>query len=153
MKDTINNRIMLLKTDSGLTNLEFCHAANISHGTLNNIQNGENVSPKTIKAICDALHVNKDWLMTGKGEKHNTTPKAEQNEAQNPWRDALVSQIKDENNRLQKEVERLWQMVSHYTSGVKPDFLNALENAYTNKLLPGLGQLASVSGAKLRGAA
>lgn len=67
MKTTINERIMLLKTHFGLSTLEFCHKANISNGTLFNVQRGENVSEKTVRTICDALNVNREWLSEGTG--------------------------------------------------------------------------------------
>lgn len=84
MKATINDRICLLKSESGLSNLEFCHQAKISNGTLHNIQSGENVSPKTIQTICEALNLNKKWLLTGEGAVYNNNPKSPSPAAQDP---------------------------------------------------------------------
>lgn len=61
----------MLKTHLGLGNNEFASKANISTTTLWNIQNGGEIAPKTIKNICEAINVNKEWLLTGKGQMFN----------------------------------------------------------------------------------
>lgn len=131
MKDTINNRIMLLKNESGLTNLDFCHEANISHGTLNNIQNGENVSPKTIKTICEALNINKEWLTEGKGAKHNASK--ENNALNEKSNVAKALELLEE--QLKKKDEQIAQLMKIFA---KVNFLNAVEqNTGLTYLLPG----------------
>ncbi len=44
------------------------------------------------------------------------------------WKDEAYLELKSKNMLLEKEVERLWQMVSHFTTGVKPNFPRAIEN-------------------------
>jgi len=127
MENTVNSRVLLLKKELGLSNNEFCMQAKISTSTLYSIQNGVDMKSKTITAIAEAFNINKDWLLNGKGKMLNEKNKETTNV--DPWKDALVSQVKEENNRLQKEVERLWQMVSHFTGGAKPNFLNAIGKA------------------------
>ncbi|MBL7930536.1 MAG: hypothetical protein JNL60_01455, partial [Bacteroidia bacterium] len=38
------------------------------------------------------------------------------------WKDEAYQEVKNRNLSLEKEVERLWQMISHLTTGTKPDF-------------------------------
>jgi transcriptional regulator with XRE-family HTH domain len=143
MENSINSRVILLKNHFKLDTKQFVAKANISPTTLWSIEKGGEMKPKTIKQIADSFNVDISWLLTGEGEML-----AKDNDSKtDPWKDALVSQIKDENNRLQKELERVWQMVQHLTGGAKPNFLKASEKAYTFKMFPGMEQLKSVSGA------
>lgn len=84
METAINERIALLKSQLGLSNLDFCHKAKISHGTLHNIQTGENVSAKTINTMCEALNLNKKWLLTGEGPIYQDNPKTPAPAASDP---------------------------------------------------------------------
>jgi transcriptional regulator with XRE-family HTH domain len=126
MKATINERILMLKTQLGLSNLEFCHAANISNGTLHNVQNGENVSPKTIKTIIESLNLNKEWLINGKGEIY-------------------LQPVKDEKSNLTKAIELLEQQLAKKDEQIadllavfkKVNFLNAIGDTPLTKYLPG----------------
>lgn len=149
MKTTINERIKVLRTHLDLTQQEFAALIDFTSTQLSRIENGASAPQNaTIKQIFDKIDVSKEWLLDGKGELKaqviTSTLKAD------PWKDALVSQIKDENNRLQKELERVWQMVQHLTGGAKPNFRKASENAYSFKLLPGMEQLKTISGAMVR---
>ena len=127
MKATINERILLLKTQLGLSNLDFCHKANISNGTLHNIQNNENVSPKTIKIICESLNLNKNWLLTGKGEMFAPEVTSEKSNVSKALE--LLEQ------QLAKKDEQIAQLMAIFS---KVNFLNAIENArFTEKHFPG----------------
>ena len=126
MESTVNTRVLLLKTHLNLNNLEFCTKVNISIGTMSSIQNGGNISPKLIRSICQTLNINKEWLIHDKGKMFNEAPKNTIGlTVKNPWEDEAYVNLKSENTGLKKEVERLWQMVSHYTSGATPNFLKA----------------------------
>jgi hypothetical protein len=54
---------------------------------------------------------------------------------QNYWKDEAYAEIKSKNEILQKEVERLWTMVQHFTTGAKPNFLKPSRNADSAKVL------------------
>ena len=148
MESTVNQRVLLLKKELDLSNSEFCLKAKISTGTLYTIQNGVQMKSKTINAFCEAFNLNKEWLLHGKGNMFAETPKVDVINAVDPWKDALVMQVKEENNRLIEQVRWLQQMVSQFTNGVKPNFLKASENAYDFMFhLPGVNKYANVSGA------
>lgn len=136
MKTTINERILVLKTQSGLSNLDFCHMAKISHGTLHNIQNGENVSPKTIQTLCESLQIRKEWLLTGEGEQKDSNPKTDksnQNERMS-WQDATYKTQQELIESLREEVKKAWAVASHLSGG-KLNFLKLSEKTGSAKLL------------------
>lgn len=150
METTVNERVIMLKNQLNLTVDDFCLKAKLSRTTLWNIQNGGEMKPKTTNAICDAFNVNKDWLLHGKGIMFLEAPKTEiNNNVVDPWKDALVSQIASERDSLKKEVERLWQMISHFSSGAKPNFLKVSEYAYSSLLLPNRKTFNTASGTKV----
>lgn len=147
MKTTINERIKVLRTHLNLTQSEFSHLIGLNPTQLSRIENGtSNPQKSTLKEVFKAIEVSNEWLLEGKGELKASIRQENTNEI-NPWKDALVSQVKEENTRLQKELERVWQMVQHLTGGAKPNFLNAPEKASCAELL------ALVSGVKLSVAA
>ena len=43
------------------------------------------------------------------------------------WKDEAYLEIKSKNLMLEKEIERLWQMVSHFSAGTKPDLQRILD--------------------------
>jgi hypothetical protein len=43
------------------------------------------------------------------------------------WKDEAYFEVKSKNALLEKELERLWQMVQHLTGGAKPNFRKALD--------------------------
>lgn len=135
MENTVNERVLMLKTHFNLGRNDFASKAGISPTTYDSIVNGNNVYPKTIKSIITAFNVNTDWLLHGKGKMFNAEPK--EAPSNDPWKDALVMQVKEENTRLQRELERVWQMVQHLTGGAKPNFLKAFNGSGLPYLLPG----------------
>jgi hypothetical protein len=146
MENAVNQRIIMLKEHFKMLNMEFCTKVNISTGTMSNIQNDGNVSPKVIRSISESLNVNKEWLLNGKGKMLIDTSKVELS-ASNPWKDEAYFAVKEENNVLKKELDRMWQMVQHLTGGAKPNFLKASEYAYSTILLPSRKRFVTDSGA------
>lgn len=136
-KDTVNSRLMLLKNTLNLGQNEFCFRADISSATLHSIQNGAELRPRTVKKIADAFGANFNWLQTGEGEMLLSKNELTTN-PNDPWRDALVQQVKEENTRLTNELNRVWAMVNHLTGGKIPNFHNAtIEAGLLAQYLPG----------------
>lgn len=136
MENTVNSRVLLLKKETGLTDVQFCVKGKLSTFTLNKIRNNEDVSMKIYTSLINEYNVNKEWLLHGKGKMFADAPKAESSNSVDPWKDALVMQVKEENNRLVEQVRWLQQMVSQFTNGVKPNFLKAPELAYNTMFFP-----------------
>lgn len=151
MEKTSNERLCdVLKTLNIDTN-EAANRVGLSYTTMHRIvTNANNPNKSTLKSIANGLNLSYDWLLTGKGKMFNEVAKqvAVVNEA--PWKDEAYQNLKGENTRMQKEIERLWQMVSMYTSGAKPNFYKALEKAHKVKLFPNVEQFNLVSSPNLR---
>jgi transcriptional regulator with XRE-family HTH domain len=121
MKNALNKRIMLLKSERRLTEAQFCTKAGISTGTFSNIRLDKDVSGKTLESIIKAFNVNEDWLYTGKGEMYNKA--VEEAPGDTPWRDEAYQSMKQENSRL-------WEMVNKFMNGEINFLLPASETAY-----------------------
>ncbi len=127
MEKTSNERLLeVLKTLNIDTN-EAANRTGLSYTTMHRIiTSANNPNKSTLKSIANGLKLNYDWLLTGKGKMFNEAPKNTIGlTIKNPWEDEAYVNLKSENTGLKKEVERLWQMVSHYTSGATPNFLKA----------------------------
>lgn len=133
MENTVNSRVLLLKTHLGLGNNEFAIKANISTTTVWNIQNGGEINPKTIRNISEALNVNKEWLLTGKGKMFNDPKETILAMVENPYKDALVAELKQQNERLTKQNEWFQSLINQLTAGLKPNFLKGTWLAALNK--------------------
>lgn len=128
MKTTVNERIKMLRTSLNLTQSEFSEIVGLTNTQLSRIENG-NGAPQnaTLKGILDNIDVSKDWLLNGTGELNpqiNIKSKLANNNSQ--WKDEAYFEVKSKNAILEKELERLWQMVQHLTGGAKPNFRKAL---------------------------
>ena len=141
MENNVNQRIIMLKKDLGLTDIEFCNKCSVSTGTLFRIKNGEPVSSKVITAISLGLNVNREWLLSETGKKFNETPKAEAVNA-NPWKDALIAELKEEVNYYR-------DLLKIMASGKAANFLKVPEYAYNKLVLPNRKTFAIASGTKV----
>ncbi|ALB48321.1 helix-turn-helix domain-containing protein [Clostridium beijerinckii] len=65
----MNERIKIIRKNEKLSQSEFGKKLEVSRDVINNLENGR-VEPKPlmINYICDVFNVNKEWLITGKGE-------------------------------------------------------------------------------------
>lgn len=148
METSINSRVQLLKTELRLNTMDFCARAKISNGTFHNIKVGENVNQKTLNNIIENLNVHPDWLIHGKGKMFLDASKEVAPINNDPWKDALVSQVKEENNRLVEQLKFYQNMVSQLMQGVKPNFLKVSDYAYSF-VLPNRKTLKTVSDTKV----
>jgi transcriptional regulator with XRE-family HTH domain len=149
METTINQRFELLRTHLNLTQQAFANLIDITPSQLSRIENGKNIPQNaTIAQVFKKVDVEKDWLIEGYGEL-KAQLKSMQNSDVDPWKDALVKQLKEENNRLVEQARWLQNMVNQFTAGLKPASakLRASGKAYGFKLFPGVDQLGAVSGA------
>ena len=59
-----------------------------------------------------------DWLLFGRGEMlPNGTRELGSEDISEFWKDEAYLEIKSRNAMLEKEIERLWQMIGHFTGG------------------------------------
>ncbi len=66
----MNNRIKQVRDYFGLSQSQFAQRINRSPGCVSNIESGgtHKVSDETLDSICSAFSVDRDWLVSGKGE-------------------------------------------------------------------------------------
>lgn len=128
---TINERIKAFREQIGLSQPEFASTANVSIGSIWNIENGEvKPSPKTIRAIEAAFNINPEWLRTGKGDvllaekKNNITA-----ESVNPWKEEAYATLKQANESLEKKYQDLLSMFNKFMDKVELGKHNALNLA------------------------
>lgn len=132
METSVNKRILMLKTQLSLTDIEFCGRASISTGTLYKIKNEDEISQRVLNSISNAFGANKEWLESGRGKMflEKQMPALSQ---EVPWKDEAYQQLKAERDRL-------WTLLQHYMSG-KANFHKASNGTGLNKMRS-LGALA-----------
>ena len=93
---TIGERISSIRSDSGLSQSEFAVELSTSQSHISNIEKGKKgLSVPLRKLICFTFSVNEEWLLTGEGEKYNSSIQERL--------DALVSYYDgDDKNALKK---------------------------------------------------
>ncbi len=126
--ETEANRIKALRKNKGLTQGELAEAIGVSTVTISGAENGNKISVALNEHIAKYFKVSTEWLATGAGEK----PKGlvipiERGLVESPWKDEVYQRMKTENERLEREINRLWAMINHLTGGKLPkeNFLNA----------------------------
>ncbi len=66
---SIYDRFTKVRKFFGLSQAQFAQRINKSPGFISNVEKGRSeVSEKTINAVCSAFEINKNWLVTGKGD-------------------------------------------------------------------------------------
>lgn len=63
---TIAARLLETRKKAGLTQLHLAQKANVSQGTIGNIESGVRTNPRELLAIAAALDVQPEWLKSGK---------------------------------------------------------------------------------------
>lgn len=124
---TPNERLREVRNALKVSQLKFAEISRLSLSTVQKIENQTmEVSEKNLQILKDTLNVNPDFVRTGKGEKfiEGMVPDISQTErsSENPYKDALVKELKD-------QVTYLQEMLRIALSGKPANFLKALNNA------------------------
>lgn len=78
------DRIIKIREAAGLSQEEFADKLELSRNFINQVENGKkNCSKRTISAICEKISINnrpinKEWLLTGKGEMVKSLTKSQE---------------------------------------------------------------------------
>ena len=73
--DGTKERVQRIRTELKISLRDFSRRVFISKSLLNNIELGNrNINERTIQLISTEFNVNKDWLLTGKGEMFMAPP-------------------------------------------------------------------------------
>ncbi len=113
MHDPTNDRVTDLLKTLKLTEMDLARMINKPASTVYRITKKEVIpSQPTLQMIAEKTKASFDWLLTGQGSmfpEGYSQQGTEQNEIS--YRDALINRITEENSRLKKEADRLWQLL------------------------------------------
>src|SRR5687768_15290553 len=119
MENTIAYRIRHLRTHYNLSVKEFATRCNLSHVAIFHLENGRTLKPhkSSMQRIATVYGSSVDWILYNKGEMlPNGIRELADTEISDYWKAEAYLEIKSRNAMLEKEIERLWQMISHFTS-------------------------------------
>jgi transcriptional regulator with XRE-family HTH domain len=72
---TISERIKAVRKALGISQRDFCAGIYLSHSFYSKIETGaRNPNERIYELICNKYKVNKNWLITGKGDMFSETP-------------------------------------------------------------------------------
>jgi transcriptional regulator with XRE-family HTH domain len=108
-KQTIGDRIKLIRTDYKLTQAAMAEALDVSLLTVSNLERNvyEKPSTDTIKSLVDKFGTTTDWLEKEKGLKYpNGQLEFKKSGSQDlPWKDEAYQEVKGERDRLIQQVK------------------------------------------------
>ncbi|MDP8173651.1 helix-turn-helix transcriptional regulator [Pasteurella skyensis] len=87
--NTLSDRLIFIRENLRLDQQDLAKLANVSQGTISNIENGVTTSPQKLLEIAEALNVDPVWLKTGKG-----TPDGKNTEFSNKLTENGVIRVK-----------------------------------------------------------
>ena len=130
----LGDRLKALRQKEGLTQAALAPSINLtSAAAISAIEAKGKASTETIDAICGYFKVSKEWLLNGDGEApQGVVIKLHTDIAANPYENALINELKQEN-------ERLWLLVEKLSGAqvAKVNFHNASTAASaTGKVVP-----------------
>lgn len=128
-ESTIALRIKTLRSHYNLSVKEFAHKCGLSHVAIFQLEKGKTAKPHkgTLLKLAGLFGVNIDWLLYGKGEM---LPNGSQNlydresNTESSWRDEAFMEMRHKNELLEKEIDRLWQLLDKFTKHETPAFEN-----------------------------
>lgn len=132
MEKKIGQRIKELRLKYNMGIKEFGMRCGLSHVAIFHLENGKTLRPQksSIQRIVSVFGTTNDWLMYSIGDMLPNGMKdldAEEKTVENYWKEEAYLELKNRNSLLEKEVERLWQIVGHFANDTR-----ALQRAYEN---------------------
>ena len=103
MAVSISGRIKMVRQKLGISQRDFCGGIYLSHSFYAKIETGtRNPNERVYELICNKYNVNKEWLITGKGEMFSENPPDAEllqiteifKELDPLFRDCIIQQIK-----------------------------------------------------------
>ncbi len=133
MEKKLSHRIKELRSYYNMGIKEFGLRCGLSHVAIFHLENGRTLKPQksSLQRIINVFGTTNEWVLHGIGDMLPNGIKdldATEKEADNFWKDEAYLELKSKNMLLEREVDRLWQMVNHFTTGMKTNFQPALEN-------------------------
>lgn len=104
----LGSRLKRLRELRGLKQGDIAEAVGLESGAgISIIEKKGSTSPERVDALCKFFNIDKTWLLTGAGTPPEDYIEEVTIEAYNPWKDALVNKLEQENKRLWILIEKL----------------------------------------------
>jgi transcriptional regulator with XRE-family HTH domain len=128
MKNPVALRIKELRNHYNLGVKDFARKAGLSHAAIFNLENGKTNKPhkSSIQRIASVYGSTSEWLLYGNDEML-PNGRREFMQHEDNWKEEAYQEVKRKNVMLEKEIERLWEMIGHFASGTKPDLNRVLQ--------------------------
>lgn len=130
MEKKLSHRIKELRSHYNMGIKEFGVRCGLSHVAIFHLENGRTVKPQksSLQRIISVFGTTNEWMLHGIGEMlpNGIKDLEVEKDGVGYWKDEAYQELKSKNLLLEKEVERLWQMISHFTNGM--NFQRSLEN-------------------------
>ncbi|MBU9358884.1 helix-turn-helix domain-containing protein [Burkholderia multivorans] len=106
--NTLAERLKACRIERALSQNELASLAGVSQSTVANIETGRNTGSKYLVLLANALEVDSEWLLTGKGEKRHWSVIHREHEAEaNARREGDVL-VWDREDDLPHDPRRVW---------------------------------------------
>lgn len=132
MGNHLGERIKELRNHYNLSVKEFSAKCGLSHVAVFHLESGRTVKPhrSSLQRMASVFGTTTEWLLFGKNQMLPQGEKemySDSHAHDSFWKEEAYLEIKSKNLMLEKEVDRLWQMLSHFTSGTSPNFQHVLD--------------------------
>lgn len=131
--ETIGQRVIALRKRLGLTQTELGTKIGLAATTISGIEKDKSHPVETLTAIAKFFKVSEAWLINGEGEapKGVVVP-IRKTLAENPWKDALVEQLRSDLVKADEQIQFLREMLRAFSNKKEmQNFLKALSQAGT----------------------
>lgn len=120
-ESTIGDRIKILRTHYNMSLREFATKCEVSYVIIHKYEarKKNHISVSTLYKIVNIFGTTIDWLVEGKGQMlpNGMNYKAvRENELFNFWQDEAFIQQEFRIETLEKEINRLWSIINHFTN-------------------------------------
>jgi len=128
MKNSLGLRVKELRTFYNLSVKVFAATCGLSHVAIFNLEKDQSLVPhrSSVNKIVSAFGTTQLWLLEGKGEMLPEELKdlyaSKKTSDNNFWKKEAYLEIKNKNSILEKELERLWQLLDLFTTNEKLKF-------------------------------
>lgn len=93
----LKDRVKASRRKIGINQEELGAKIGLTIGAISGIEKGISGNPETIKKIAEVVKVDYNWLLTGEGvTPEGIVLQSKPQTDENPWRDALVMELKEE---------------------------------------------------------
>jgi transcriptional regulator with XRE-family HTH domain len=129
MENLIGKRIKLLRKTYNLGLKDFASYCQLSHVAIFHLENGKTSKPhrRSLQKMADNFGTSINWIINGEDEmlpKGKVSLKKQDVVTSDFWKEEAYNQLKDSNKLLEKEVERLWQIIQLYQNANQKSFRN-----------------------------